>query len=369
MYDKSLRGWLLLTQVPRLRAQQRRALLAKRPIQTLCEQTHHELAAVGLTAEQCQAIIQPNEAVINCSLEWAEQENCHLIGFDHPAYPALLREIARPPLVLYVQGDPAALAKPQLAMVGSRHATQSGLTTAYQFAKQLAEHGLVITSGLALGIDGRAHKGAMDGYGQTLAVLGSGLDRIYPARHRDLASRIVEQGALVSEFWPDAPPRAEHFPRRNRLISGLSAGVLVVEAAPQSGSLITARYALEQNRGVFAIPGSIDQVQSRGCHQLIKQGATLTDCVDDILNEVDSLVQFAVSQQSELFSDALKLDTDQGLPFPTLLANVGSNATCVDVLAERCNQPVHEIMMQLLDLELQGLVAAVPGGYVRTRRG
>lgn len=369
MHDKSLRGWLTLTQVPRLRVPQRRALLAKMPIDALCDQTHHELAAVGLTAEQCQAITHPNHAMIERSLEWARQENCHLIGFDHPAYPALLREIARPPLVLYVQGDLTCLAMPQLAMVGSRHATPQGLETAFQFAKQLVEHGVAITSGLALGIDGRAHKGALEGGGKTLAVLGSGLANVYPARHRALAKRIEAQGALVSEFWPDAPPKAEHFPRRNRLISGLSAGVLVVEAAPQSGSLITARYALEQNRSVFAIPGPIDQVQSRGCHQLIKQGAVLVDCVDDIISDVDSLVQFAVSQQNELFSDAPKLDTHEGLPFSALLANVGTNATCVDVLAERCNQPVHEIMMQLLDLELQGLVAAVPGGYVRTRRG
>lgn len=369
MHDKSLRGWLTLTQVPRLRVPQRRALLAKMPIDALCDQTHHELAAVGLTAEQCQAIMHPNHVMIERSLEWARQENCHLIGFDHPAYPALLREIARPPLVLYVQGDLTCLAMPQLAMVGSRHATPQGLETAFQFAKQLVEHGVAITSGLALGIDGRAHKGALEGGGKTLAVLGSGLANVYPARHRALAERIEAQGALVSEFWPDAPPRAEHFPRRNRLISGLSAGVLVVEAAPQSGSLITARYALEQNRSVFAIPGPIDQVQSRGCHQLIKQGAVLVDCVDDIISDVDSLVQFAVSQQNELFSDAPKLDTHEGLPFSALLANVGTNATCVDVLAERCNQPVHEIMMQLLDLELQGLVAAVPGGYVRTRRG
>lgn len=369
MNDETLYAWLTLAQVPRLRAKQRRKLLSTWPVEAIHQQPQQALVAAGLSEEQCLAVCNPNQALINASLRWAEAPDCHLLCFDHPAYPSLLKEIASAPPILYVQGDPSALATPQLAMVGSRHATQSGLSTAYHFAKQLADYGLTITSGLALGIDGRAHKGALDGNGQTLAVLGSGLGRIYPARHRDLARQIITQGALVSEFWPDAPPRAEHFPRRNRLISGLSAGVLVVEAAPQSGSLITARYALEQNRGVFAIPGSIEQVQARGCHQLIKQGATLTDSVDDILSEVDSLVQFAVSQQTELFSDGPKLDVDQGLPFPTLLANVGTNATCVDVLAERCNQPVHEIMMQLLDLELQGLVAAVPGGYVRTRRG
>ncbi|PSU52277.1 DNA-protecting protein DprA, partial [Photobacterium aphoticum] len=216
------------------------------------------------------------------------------------------------------------------------------------------------------GIDGQAHYGALKNGGATVAVLGSGLNRIYPAKHRDLAAAIVEQGALVSEFWPDEAPRPQNFPRRNRVISGLSVGVLVVEAAQKSGSLVTARYALEQGREVFALPGPIRFAGSRGCHALIKNGAKLVETPVDIFEEVGALTDCVKNSHSGLRDEQPE---NEKLPFPALLANVGSEATPVDVVAERSRQPVHEVMMQLLELELQGLVTSVPGGYIRTRRG
>jgi DNA processing protein len=271
------------------------------------------------------------------------------------------------PPVLFVEGNAELLSDPQIAIVGSRNASIDGLRTAREFAADLAKKGLAITSGLALGVDGHAHDGALSVEGDTIAVLGSGLQHIYPARHRKLAQKIVQKGGtLVSEFRPSARPRSEHFPRRNRIISGLSLGVLVVEAAEKSGSLITARYANEQGREVFAIPGAIQSPSARGCNQLIKQGACLVQCSADILQEVDSLLTWSVNMQKDMFEQQ---GENEQLPFPELLANVGVEATPVDILAQRTNIPVHEIMMQLLELELQGHVAAVSGGYIRTRRG
>ena len=242
------------------------------------------------------------------------------------------------------------------------------------WAIEKGERPLRLTESLALGkifgIDGHAHDGALLGGGETVAVLGSGLQHLYPARHRKLAERIREQGALVSEFRPDAKPRAEHFPRRNRIISGLSVGVLVVEAAEKSGSLITARYAAEQGRDVFALPGSIHSPTSRGGNQLIKNGACLVQSAKDVLDEIENLVNWSVSQspypQPALFTQN---DSREELPFAELLANVGNEATPVDILANRTNIPVHEVMMQLLELELSGHVVAVTGGYIRKGRG
>ncbi len=245
---------------------------------------------------------------------------------------------------------------PQLAIVGSRHASPDGLSLAHAFAKELASHEAVVTSGLALGIDGRAHRGALDGGGVTVAVLGSGLERVYPAAHRKLAEEIKEKGALVSELWPWSPPKPAFFPRRNRIISGLSVGVLVVEAALKSGSLITARLALEQGRDVFALPGSIHNPHAKGSNGLIKQGAYLVESVEEILSQVGTLAGCAINHQLDMAPAQV---LQEQLPFPELLANVGNEARCVDVLAEICDEPVHEIMMQLLELELQGLVSAV----------
>jgi len=213
----------------------------------------------------------------------------HILTLHDPAYPALLKEIADPPPLLFVRGDPAVLSRPQLGIVGSRNPTPGGRSLAEDFARSLSRCGLVVTSGMALGIDAAGHRGALRGGGTTLAVAGTGPDRIYPARHRDLARAIVEQGAIISEFAPGTPALPSNFPRRNRIISGLSLGVLVVEAACRSGSLITARLAAEQGREVFALPGSIHNPLARGCHHLIRQGAKLVEDIEDIVEELGPL--------------------------------------------------------------------------------
>ena len=327
---------------------------------------NRERAELGLSEQQCRHLARPPQKRIDCCLDWQQQPNQQIIALDSPHYPMLLKEIPSPPPLLFVRGELHWLHQPQLAMVGSRAASIDGLEAAYEFAAAMAAADYVVTSGLALGIDGRAHYGALKNGGATVAVLGSGLDRVYPAKHRELAVSIAEQGALVSEFWPGESPRPQHFPRRNRVISGLSVGVLVVEAEEKSGSLITARYALEQGRDVFAIPGSIHSPMSRGCHALIKNGAKLVESPVDIFEDVGVLTECAKSSQSALYAPQPE---NEKLPFPALLANVGNEATPVDVVAERSGLPVHEVMMQLLELELQGVVSAVPGGYVRTRRG
>lgn len=235
----------------------------------------------------------PDEAVLKPELDWLGEPQHYLLVWPDLDYPPLLREIPDPPVMLYVMGNRRVLSRPQLAIVGSRHPTPMGGENARAFAKSLAGAGLVITSGLALGIDGAAHRGAVEAGGKTIAVVGTGLDRVYPPRHRDLAHDIIRHGALVSEFPLGTPPKPENFPARNRLISGLSLGTLVVEAALQSGSLITARLATEQGREVFAIPGSIHSPQSRGCHALIRQGAKLVETAQDILEELGPLASVA----------------------------------------------------------------------------
>ena len=324
------------------------------------------LAQLGFKPNQIKAFQNPDRRIIDRCLRWAEKKNRHIITLTDPYYPYLLKQISTPPPLLFVEGDPQLLSFPQLAIVGSRNASQDGLAQAKALSFELALRGLIVTSGLALGIDGRAHRGALDGKGKTLAVLGSGLERIYPSPHQALATEIIDNGALVSELWPWSPPKAAFFPKRNRIISGLSVGVLVVEAALRSGSLITARLALEQGRDVFALPGSIHNPQAKGSNGLIKQGAFLVESVEDIVGQTGVLADCAMKHQLDILHPQV---SEEKLPFPKLLANVGDEARCVDVLAERCDQPVHEIMIQLLELELQGIVSAVPGGYVRTRRG
>jgi DNA processing protein len=250
----------------------------------------------------------PDLAALEPALAWLAEPGHHLVTFTDPDYPPLLRQIPDPPLALYVLGDRACLSTPQLAVVGSRNPTPGGRENARAFARALAEAGLTITSGLALGIDGEAHRGALEADGRTIAVTGTGLDRVYPATHRALAHEIAARGALVSEFAIGSPPRAEHFPVRNRIISGLSLGTLVVEAAERSGSLISARLAGEQGREVFAIPGSIQSPLSRGCHRLIRQGAKLVETAQDILEELSALAGFQAAAAPVTAASAPPLD-------------------------------------------------------------
>ncbi len=301
---------------------------------------------------------------VEADLEWLEGPGNHLLTLDDPRYPGLLREIPDPPPLLFVHGDPGLLAWPQLAMVGSRNPSAGGTATAAEFAEHLCGAGLAITSGLALGIDAASHEGALRAGGPTLAVTGTGLDRVYPARHRELAHRIAERGALVSEFPPGTPPRAENFPRRNRIISGLSLGTLVVEAAVKSGSLITARLAAEQGREVFAIPGSIHNPLARGCHRLIRQGAKLVETAGDILEELGALAA-ASAERATPEDEPLPLAPDP--EHQALLDLMGHDPVSVDELVERSGLTPEAVSSMLLILELDDRVAAAAGGrYVRT---
>ena len=369
--EEEFKAWLAFACVPGfgLRAVQR--LAARDALSVQLRDIQKRGVGPGLNASQLAYLRTQAAKDVEACLRWRGQSSQRAIITARCAtYPPLLSEIAAAPPVLFVEGDAGVLLQPQIAIVGSRNASSSGLEIAAQFGAQLAEQGLVVTSGLALGIDGYAHDGALNAGGDSVAVLGCGLEHIYPARHRRLAGRIAEQGALVSEFRPSARARAEHFPRRNRIISGLSLGVLVVEAAEKSGSLITARYASEQNRDVFVIPGSIHNAHSTGSNQLIRQGACLVQNVGQILDEVANLLDWSLKSQqtvqSELFSHP---NQQEQLPFPELLANVGEEATPVDILASRTHIPVQDVMTQLLELELSGHVVAVSGGYIRKGRG
>jgi len=275
-------------------------------------------------------------------------------------YPALLADLPDAPGVIGVRGDPAVLDKPQLAMVGARGASPDGLDNAHRFARSLAGAGFAITSGLALGVDGAAHRGALAAGGVTVAVLGSGPDRLYPARHRQLAEAIVEGGgALVSEFAPGSQPRREHFPLRNRVISGLSLATLVIEAALRSGSLITARNALEQGREVFAVPGSIHNPLSKGCHRLLRDGANWLESVDDVLNAFGDF-RHTIESSPALRAEPRAPSRRQ----PALLRHFGAGVNRLDALCQRSGLTVAELAGLLSDLELEGHIQRVAGGYV-----
>lgn len=328
---------------------------------------HEALHAVGMTAAQATLFFRLDEHELDETRHWLEQPDHHLLRGDDPRYPLRLKAIADYPGALLVSGDPALLHSAQLAVIGSRLHSWYGARWGKLFSETLARKGMTITSGLALGIDGVAHRGALAAEGKTIAVLGNGLGRVYPRRHASLAQQIVDNGgALVSEFPLITPPLPAHFPRRNRIISGLSLGVLVVEAALRSGSLVTVRCALEQGRDVFALPGPIGNPGSEGPHWLIKQGAVPVTSPEDIVEYWHNELAWLTDT-----SDSINNCADQpsvALPFPELLANVGDEVTPVDVVAERAGQSVPVTVAQLLELELAGWIAAVPGGYVRLRR-
>lgn len=301
------------------------------------------------------------------SHDWLAQPGHHLLTPDDARYPPRLRQIERVPPALYVLGDPEVLSLPQFAIVGSRNPSPAGQDNAKAFAASLARAGLVITSGLALGIDAAAHQGALAANGLTVAVCGTGLDRVYPARHRELARAIVQQGgALVSEFAPGMPAMAANFPRRNRLISGLSLGVLVVEAALQSGSLITARLAGTQGREVFAIPGSIHNPLARGSHRLLREGAKLVESAQDILEELGPMLaqpvpgpaRDPVEQVAEPPGSMDSADPE----YHGLIEAMGREPARVDQLVLRTGLSAEAIASMLLILELRGEVSQLPGG-------
>ncbi len=300
------------------------------------------------------------------TLDWCETHAVHVLTHNDPAYPQLLNETHRAPPYLFVKGNIETLHQPQVAIVGSRSSSQNGKTQARAMAAQLVAQGFTVTSGLALGIDSEAHRGALQAKGHTVAVVGTGIDRVYPQRNHSLAQAIVDGGgAMVSEFPLGTVAAPGNFPRRNRIISGLSLGTLVIEAAVRSGSLITARYALEQNREVFAMPGAVGNVLSRGCHALIKQGAVLVENAEDICAELGRPTPLALNEKNEGCAEAVPQGTAVLSAVEThVMALLEDTPQSLDVLADRCDVGVDQLLAALIALEITGKAHSENGGYV-----
>jgi DNA processing protein len=363
-----LRGWLRLIRCPGLGAAATIALTERHGSAAAAIAAGRAAwTAAGIAPRAWDALNDLDAAQIEQDLAWCSTPRRGLIPWSDPRYPARLREIALSPPALFFRGDADLLQLPQLAMVGSRNATAQGLETALEFSIELARRGLTITSGLALGVDAAAHRGALDADGCTIAVCATGLDRVYPASHRGLAEEIDAHGVLISEFPPGTAPRAEHFPRRNRIIAGLSLGVLVVEAARESGSLITARLAAEQGREVFAIPGSIHNLMARGCHRLIRQGAKLVETVDDILEEIGSMV----GDELRASSGTAAAEGVRSVPhrFQPVLDALGDAPQSVDALVERLGMAPEALGPALFELEVEGRIATGADGRVMRLHG
>jgi len=323
----------------------------------------NELLAAGVSPRHIDGIKNINWRVIEKEMEWIDSHQAQsIISFEDATYPPLLKTISSPPPVLYVKGQVENLSRQQIAMVGSRQASPVGLKNAEYFAASLAQAGLTITSGLALGIDGASHRGALKVQGKTIGVAGTGLRHVYPRSHRQLVEEIIQKdGSIISEFPLMLSPQASHFPRRNRIISGLSIGVLVVEAVIKSGSLITARQALDQGREVFAIPGSIHQPQARGCHYLIQQGAKLVGCVQDILEELPLSQAFSSIKSVPASPQLEKLSPEM----MQILEKIEYAMTSTDAIIIESGLTAGEVSSILLTLELHGYIQAVRGGYMR----
>jgi DNA processing protein len=360
----SLRAAALLARAPALVAEHVHALVAATgSLEAAANVGAFVPPGIELPLSAREFLAAPDLAAIDADIEWIGASNATLIPCTSPLYPQLLARTSRAPPVLYVLGNVTALHTPQLAMVGSRSPTASGRDTARSFAELFARTGITVTSGLALGIDAASHEGALHAHGTTIAVCGTGLDVTYPRKNAELAKRIRECGAIVSEFPPRTPPLRRHFPQRNRIISGLSFGTLVVEAARSSGSLITAQHALEQGREVFAIPGSIHNPLSRGCHKLIRSGAKLVESAADVLSEVLNFLQL----QSLAAHEAGAANVGDRAPaldkeYEILLDALGFEPASIDVLATRTGIPGDSVASMLLILELQGHLKPHGGG-------
>jgi DNA processing protein len=321
---------------------------------------HQALSKLNLHAQSVAYIKKPDWQAIDNDLEWLTISGNLVITIQDNNYPATLKEISDPPPLLFIRGDLELLATPQIAIVGSRNPSRLGNQTAEGFAKTLADFGFTITSGLALGIDAASHVGALKATGKTIAVAGTGLDRVYPARHKQLATEITQTGTIISEFPPGTAAKASNFPRRNRIISGLALGLLVVEAAQKSGSLITARMALEQGREVFAIPGSIHNPLARGCNGLIREGAKLVETTQDIIEELGQY--FQQPEINNEITQQTKLDLEQ----QNLLNLVMFSPTSIDDLVTETGKSIEILASMLLVLELQGYISSATGGnYIR----
>jgi DNA processing protein len=368
--DDALAGVALLRAPATIRAALAAALRRFEGAATLARTSSQDRLIAGVAAAVDRYLLGPASSPTLAERRWLEHPRHHVLGSWDPGFPEALRNSPDCPLGLYVDGDPDILRQAQLAIVGSRTPTRQGADNAFLFAESLARRGLAITSGLALGIDTAAHRGALSAGGTSIAVLGGGIDVVYPRANRRLAEEIASTGALVSEFALGAPPRAAHFPQRNRIIAGLSLGTLVVEAARRSGSLITARIAAEQGREVFAVPGSILNSLAGGCHELIKQGAKLTETVHDILSElnfsgVPEASDAGPADAAEPRPPAAGMDKDRKI----LLDALGFDPADIDLLVVRTGLRPEAVSSIMLTLELEGYVQAAPGGrYSRVAR-
>lgn len=374
--------WLALYTVPRCGSTTVSMLLKKFTTpQRILLASHKELLTAGINPKLANNLLKPDWKTVELCLRWVEQPQRYILHWGDLYYPALLREISFPPLILFIKGELSLLQHQALAIVGARNPTHTGLEIAHQLASELNALGFVIISGLARGIDGAAHQGALFSKGITMAILGSGLEHIYPACHQALALDILKRGGvLISEFFPYSSPKAEYFPRRNRIISGMSLGVIVVEATLRSGSLITARYAMDQGREVFAIPGSIRNPLSHGCHALLKEGATLVESCEDIiqgLSFLSKMKQYKIDnnkmanhQNCELNGNTNKNSTVKSLARldsedRKLVECLGFEMTSIDTLMQRTSLTIDKLLACLSTLQLQGYIDVVPGGYVR----
>lgn len=372
MTDDELRSWLIISQLPGFGSSRFRDVFQQvSHISEITSSDKKHLHALGLDESQISAVLKPDSSRIDTALEWLESDkNRQLICLHCPEYPGLLKSISSAPLILFAHGDVSLLSSLQLAIVGSRNPTKNGYQTAFEFARYLGGMQLTITSGLALGIDAASHLGCLEAGGKTIAVTGNGLDRVYPAKHRELAHRISAEGLLISEFFPGTRPLPQHFPRRNRIISGLSLGTLVVEAALKSGSLITAYKALEQNREVFAIPGSIHNPLARGCHKLIREGAKLVETAPDILEELAPLAQanllFTQENEPDITQKDLQPETNSNNQHQQILDAMAYDPVSIDTLVERTGMSAPEISSILLILELENKISSEGSGhYIR----
>lgn len=372
MQTPQIRAWLALHRTPRLSQQKLLRLIntVDEP-EAVFQLTTEQLTALGMSTIVINGLRQYGSGVdsepqrqVEQDLQTLVQQGIELLPITSSDYPELLKQIDDPPPLLYVKGNIELLNKPQVAMVGSRRASRQALENAMAFARELAKQGFTITSGMALGIDANSHSGALAGSGNTVGVLGTGLDVVYPSRNRQLYEQVAQRGVLVSEFALGSGPRPHSFPRRNRIISGMSLGVLVVEAALQSGSLITARLALEQNREVFAIPSSIHNLGGKGCNSLIRQGAKLVETVNDILEEITGWLPVKETEHIEHQDDGGVLDAKE----KQLLQWLSFDPEPIDWLQQRSGWSLPDLSATLVSLEIKGQVANQGGCYQRLSR-
>ena len=359
------RDWLIILNAPSIGGASLIGLIESfGGISAVVNASEHDLVRRGAPKAAATAITQPDEAKIDSDLQWLSQDNHHLLCWDDDSYPSLLKRINGPPAALFIDGDPGCLWQPQIAIIGSRNPTAGGIDHAHDFSRTLSRQGMTITSGLASGIDTAAHTAALDAGGLTIAVNGTGLDRVYPASSRLVAERIRHSGAMISELPLGSPPRRQHFPSRNRIISGLSLGVLVIEAGLNSGTLITARKAAEQGRDVFALPGSLHNPMAKGCHRLIREGARLVETTSNIMQELGPVateLQMDIRQQLERAEDAEQsVAQEPGLledaDYKSVWQLLSFDPKAIDIIIQQSGLSSREVSSMLLMMELKGLV-------------